>query len=73
MNDDTRIFHYDGTDMFLDKYLLLRDELKILSKLQAFTGNTLCGVVCTNCFEKCAYYFANNTAVRMFREMHQSN
>ncbi len=41
------------------KYLLLRDELKILSKLQAFAGNPLCGAVCTNCFEKCTYFFAN--------------
>ncbi len=40
-------------------YLLLRDELKILSKLQAFARNPLCGAVCTNCFEKCTYYFAN--------------
>ncbi len=40
-------------------YLLLRDELKILSKLQAFAGNLLCGAVCTNCFEKCTYFFAN--------------
>ncbi len=31
MNNDTRTFHSDGTDMFIDKYLLLRDELKILS------------------------------------------
>ncbi len=41
------------------KYLLLRDELKILSKLQAFAGNTLCSAVCTNCFEKCTFFFAN--------------
>ncbi len=27
--------------MFIDKYLLLRDKLKILSKLQAFAGNPL--------------------------------
>ncbi len=30
----------------------------MLSKLQAFAGNPLCGAVCTNCFEKCTY-FAN--------------
>ncbi len=40
------------------KYLLLRDELKIFCKLQAFAGNPLCAV-CTNCFEKCTYFFAN--------------
>ncbi len=40
-------------------YLLLREELKILSKLQAFAGNLLCGAVCTNCFEKFTYFFAN--------------
>ncbi len=72
VNNDTRTFHSDGTDMFIDKYLLLRDELKILSKLQAFAQNTLCGAVCTNCFEKCTYFFANIT-VRMIREMHQSD
>lgn len=37
----------------------MRDELKILSKLQAFAGNPLCGAVCMNCFEKCTYFFAN--------------
>ncbi len=31
----------------------------MLSKLQAFEGNPLCGVVCMNCFEKCTYIFAN--------------
>ncbi len=35
------------------KYLFLRDELKLLSKLQALAGNSLCGAVCTDCFEKC--------------------
>ncbi len=40
-------------------YILLRDELKILSKLHAFAGNPLSGAVCTNCFEKCTYFFAN--------------
>ncbi len=54
------------------KYLLLRDELKILSKLQAFAGNPLCGAVCTDSFEKCTYYFTSIT-VRMIREMHQSD
>ncbi len=68
MNNDTRTFHSDGTDVFIDKYLLLRDKLKILSKLQAFAENPLCGAVCTNCFEK--YFFANIT-VRMIRQMHQ--
>ncbi len=58
--------------MFLDinTFYFLRDELKILSKLQAFAGNPLCGSVCTNCFEKCTYFFASIT-VRMIREMHQ--
>ena len=28
-------------------------------KLQAFAGNTLCGAVCMNCFEKCIYCFTN--------------
>lgn len=37
VNNDTRTFHY-GTDIFIDKYLPLRAELKILSKLQAFAG-----------------------------------
>ncbi len=41
------------------KFLLLRDELKILKKLQAFAGNPLCGAICTNCFEKCTYFSAN--------------
>ncbi len=54
---------------YLHTYFL-RDELKILSKLQAFAGNLLCGAVCTNCFEKCTYFCANIT-VRMIREMHQ--
>ncbi len=56
--------HSDGVDVFIDKYLLL-------SKLQAFSGNPLCGAVCRNCFEKCTH-FANIT-VRMIREMHQSD
>ncbi len=57
--------HSDGVDVFIDKYLLL-------SKLQAFSGNPLCGAVCRNCFEKCTHFFANIT-VRMIREMHQSD
>ncbi len=56
VNNDTRTFRSDGTDMFIDKYLLLKDELKILSKLQAFVGNPLCGAVCMSCFEKCTYF-----------------
>ncbi len=64
MNNDTRTFHSDATDMFIDKYLLLRGELKIFKELQAFVGNPLCGAVCTNCFEKYTYFFANIT-VRM--------
>ncbi len=36
--------------------------------LQAFAGNPFCGAVCTNCFEKCTYFFASIT-VRMIREM----
>ncbi len=65
-------FNSDGTDIFIGilTYLLLRDELKILSKLQAFAGNLLRGAVCTKCFEKCTYFCANIT-VRMIREMHQ--
>ena len=43
-----------STDMFIDRYLLLRDELRILSKRLAFAGNP-----CPNCFEKCSYCFAN--------------
>ncbi len=52
------------------KDLLVRDELSILSKLRAFAGNPLCGAVCANCFEKCAYRF---TKLRMIREIHQSD
>ncbi len=51
-------FRSDGTDMFMD-INTLRDELKIMSKLQVFAGNLLCGAVCTNCFEKCTDFFAN--------------
>jgi len=40
-------------------YLLLRNELNIMSKLQAFAGNPLCGAVCTDCFKKCTFWFAN--------------
>ena len=43
-----------STDMFIDRYLLLKDELRILSKRLAFAGNP-----CPNCFEKCSYCFAN--------------
>ncbi len=54
------LLYSDGTDMFIDiKCLLLRNELNMLSKLQAFEGNPLCGVVCMKCFEKCTYIFAN--------------
>jgi len=35
------------------RYLLLRDELRILSKSLAFTGNPWCFAICMNCFEKC--------------------
>jgi len=35
------------------RYLLLRDELRILSKSLAFTGNPWCFAICINCFEKC--------------------
>ncbi len=63
MNNDTRTFHSDGADMFIYKYLLLKDYLKFLSKLQTFAGNPLCGAVCTNCSEKCTYYFANITVL----------
>ncbi len=34
-------FHFGGTDMFDINHL--RDELKILSKLQSFCSNLLCG------------------------------
>ncbi len=47
--------------MFIDKYLVLRDELQILSKLQAFAGHLLCGAVCIKSFEKCTYFFVNIT------------
>ncbi len=43
-----------------------------MSKLQGFAGNPLHGAVCTNCFEKCTYLFANIT-VRMIQEIHQSD
>ncbi len=56
-NDITN-FHSDGTDMLIDiKHLLLKDELKILSKVQVFAGNLLCGAVCTNSFEKSTFFF----------------
>ncbi len=35
------------------EYLLLRNELSILSKWHAFAGYQLGFAVCTNCFEKC--------------------
>ncbi len=79
VNTDTRTFHSDGTDMFIDIYLLLRYELKILSKLQAFAGNPLCGAVCTNCFEKCTDFFANikydsrNAPKRLWKSVMRSN
>lgn len=41
------------------KNVLLRDELRILNKLHDFAGNPWCCAVCTNCSEKCTYYFAN--------------
>ncbi len=47
--------------LFIDKFLVLRDELQILSKLQAFAGHLLCGAVCINSFEKCTYLFVNIT------------
>ncbi len=37
----------------------LRDELKMLSTLQVFAGDLLCGAVCTSCFEKYTDFFAN--------------
>ncbi len=37
----------------------LWDELKMLSTLQVFAGDLLCGAVCTNCFEKYTDFFAN--------------
>jgi len=41
------------------KYWVLRDELRVLGKVQAFADNPLCGAVCMKCFEKCTYWFAN--------------
>lgn len=35
------------------------DRLRILNKLWAFAGKPLCCAVCTTCFEKCTYCFAN--------------
>ncbi len=40
VNNDSRTFHSDGTDMFS---VLLRDELQSLSKLQAFASDPVCG------------------------------
>jgi len=45
VNNDTRTFHSDGTDMFIDMNTL-RDKLKILSKWP-FACNPVCGAVCT--------------------------
>jgi hypothetical protein len=59
VDNDTRTCHSDGTDMFIETYLLLRDELRILSKRLSFAGNPWCFAICTNCFEKCTYCFAN--------------
>ena len=48
------------TDRHTDlKNLLWSDELRISRKLQALAGNTLHGVVYTNCFEKRTYCLAN--------------
>ncbi len=47
------------------EYLLLRNELSILSKWHAFAGYQLGFAVCTNCFEKCINCCANvNSDVR---------
>jgi hypothetical protein len=45
--------------MFIDRYLLLRDELTILSKRLAFAINPWCFAICMNCFEKYISGFAN--------------
>ena len=46
-------------------YLLLRNELSILSEWHAFAGYQLRFAVCTNCFEKCTNCCANvNSDVR---------
>jgi len=37
----------------------LRDELRILSKRLDFAGNLWRFAICTNCFEKYTYCFAN--------------
>ncbi len=69
VNNDTRTFRSDCTDMFIDiNTLFLRDELNILSKWHAFAGNPLSGAVCTNCFEKCTYVFANINAPKRPRK-----
>lgn len=41
------------------EYLLLRNELSILSKWHSFAGYQLGFAVCTNCFEKCTNSCAN--------------
>ncbi len=47
------------------EYLLLRNELSILSKWHACAGYQLGFAVCTNCFEKCINCCANvNSDVR---------
>jgi hypothetical protein len=40
IHNDIRTCHSDGTDMFIDTDILLRDELIILSKRLAFEVNT---------------------------------
>lgn len=41
------------------KYLLLRDEIRILRKRLTFTSDQWCVAFCMNCFEKFAYCFTN--------------
>ncbi len=49
VNNDTRTFYSDGTDMFIDINTYFEGWSTDLSKLQVFAGNPLCGAVCTNC------------------------
>ncbi len=45
-------------------FIKLLDERKILIKLQAIAGKPQCGAVCTNCFEKCTFWFADKDDLR---------
>jgi len=75
VNNDTRTFHSDGTDMFIDMNTL-RDELKILSKWP-FACNPVCGAVCTHGLfwectkateKNCKVYFICVTSIQIHYE-----